>query len=113
MALCLLEAEVKEDTGAMSTTIRMDGFGTFFATRERARQIWKEIDSRPLREDVILDWAGVNGVSGAFAHSLAARLLESPRRIGNTGMNQDVRETYELACRRWDAAQREARPHPG
>ena len=79
--------------------------GQFFATRASARQIIsEEIDTLSQREAVILDWEGVQAVTGAFAAEVAKWYLSAGRRVASTGMNSEVRETYETACRRESAA---------
>lgn len=85
----------------------MAGYGAYFATRQRAREIWKDIDAGPVTGTTVLDWTGVKGMTGAFAHALAARLLESPRTAEHAGMDDDLRKTCDLACRRWERAQAE------
>ena len=55
-----------------SVVIHVARRGQFFATRESARQfIAEEIDTFSRREGVILDWAGVQAVTGAFAAEYA------------------------------------------
>lgn len=86
-----------------SVIIRMADHGQFFffAARQKAREIIRDrIDVFPEREAVILDWTGVEAVTGAFASELAAWLLRTGRRVGSQGMNDEVRETYETAVRR-------------
>ena len=93
-----------------SIRFRMADYGKFFATRARAREIWAEIEKIHPYEPVILEWHGVAGMSGAFASEFAGRFMKTSRRIGDIGMNDEVRETYELAIRRWEAAQGERGP---
>ena len=90
---------------AGSVVIHAARRGQFFATRASARQIIsEEIDTLSQREAVILDWAGVQAVTGAFAAEMAKWYLSTARRVASTGMNSEVRETYETACRRESAA---------
>ena len=90
---------------AGSVVIHIARRGQFFATRASARQIIsEEIDTLSQREAVILDWAGVQAVTGAFAAEMAKWYLSTARRVASTGMNSEVRETYETACRRESAA---------
>lgn len=88
-----------------SVIVRVAEVGEFFATRDSARRLIKErADCFPERETIIFDWCGVAAVSGAFASEFAAWCLRTGRRVGNRGMNDEVRETYETAWRRLDAA---------
>ena len=93
------------ERGAMgSVIIRMADHGQFFATRQKARDIIRDrVEAFPEREAVILDWTGVEAVTGAFASELAAWFLRTGRRVGSQGMNEEVRETYETALRRLEA----------
>lgn len=91
---------LRRDIGG-SVIIRMAAHGEFFATRARARQLIAEvIDALPRRESVILEWDGVQAVTGAFMAELTGWLYVTTRRVGNRKMNEDVREAYALACRR-------------
>jgi hypothetical protein len=87
---------------AGSVIIHLARHGQFFATRDSARRIIRERvdDVFPEREPVILDWSGVQAVTGAFASELAAWFLSTGRKVGSTGMNDEVRGVYESACRR-------------
>ena len=88
-----------------SVVIHVARRGQFFATRESARQfIAEEIGTLSRREAVIIDWAGVQAVTGAFASEFAAWCLRADRRFGNIGMNDEVRETYVTAMRRLEEA---------
>ena len=79
--------------------------GQFFATREGARQfIAKDIATLSRREGVLIDWTGVQAVTGAFASEFAAWCLKADRRFGNLAMNDEVRETYVTAMRRLEGA---------
>ena len=110
MTLGLLEAQVHNEGMNESVRIRMADYGKFFATRARAREIWAEVEKIHPYQSVILEWHGVAGMSGAFASEFAGLFMKTSRRIGDIGMNEDVRETYELAIRRWEAAQVEPGP---
>jgi len=95
-----------------SVIVRMADHGRFFATRGRMRQIIADrIETLPAREAVIVDWSGVESVTGAVAAEFAAHVLGTPRRIGSRGMNGEVRETYETAVRRLDGG-RDVSPPP-
>lgn len=84
-----------------SVIVRLAESGQFFATRESARGIIADrIEALPRHEAVILDWTGVEAVTGAFASELAAWLLRTSRKIGSQGMNDEVRDVYETAIRR-------------
>jgi hypothetical protein len=86
---------------AGSAIIHLAARGQFFATRDSARQIIaEEIDTLARSEGVILDWAGVQAVTGAFASEFAGWCLSADRRYGSIGMNDEVREAYVTACRR-------------
>lgn len=86
---------------AGSVIVHVARHGEFFATREKARQIISaETGALPEREAVILDWAGVQAVTGAFAGELAKWRLSTARRVASTAMNEDVRRTCETAERR-------------
>jgi hypothetical protein len=84
-----------------SVIVRVGEIGQFFATRDSVRRLVAEhVDSLPSREAVILDWTGVHAVTGAFADEFARWAMATWRKVGSEGMNDDVRETYELACKR-------------
>ncbi len=86
---------------ADSVIVHVANRGEFFATRESARRlIGEETGALPEREAVILDWTGVQAVTGAFAGELAKWCLSTARRVASTAMNEDVRRTYETAMRR-------------
>jgi hypothetical protein len=85
----------------MTETVRMADYGQFFATRAKARDIIAErFEALPPGEPLVLDWSGVEAVTGAFASELAGRVLRTGRKIGTEGMNDEVRETWETAVRR-------------
>ncbi len=88
-----------------SVIIHVASRGQFFATRESARKmISEEIDTLSRREPVIIDWAGVQAVTGAFAAEFAGWCLSAARRYGSIGMNDEVREAYVTACQRIEDA---------
>ena len=92
---------IQGDHHRHAVVVHVASRGQFFATRESARQfIAEEIDALSRREGVIIDWAGVQAVTGAFASEYAAWCLSAGRRFGNIGMNDEVRETYVTAMRR-------------
>jgi hypothetical protein len=84
-----------------SVIIRLADYGEFFALRESARQFIREqIDVLPAHEAVILDWTGVQAITGAFAAEFTGWFLRTTRRIGSQGMTDDVRVEIDTACRR-------------
>ena len=84
-----------------SVLVFVGDIARFFATRDAARRLIREhADCYPEREAVIFDWTGVEAVTGAFAAEFAAWFLRTGRRVGNQGMNDEVRATYETAARR-------------
>lgn len=80
----------------MSVMFQLADHGKFFATRARAREIWELIDALP-PEYLIIDWTGVEAVTGSFAGELAKTLDQSPRQVTSVGMNEDVDDTYMRA----------------
>jgi hypothetical protein len=85
----------------VSEPVRLADYGLFFATRQKARDIIADrIEALPLGEPLVLDWSGVEAVTGAFASELAGWFLRAGRKIGTEGMNDEVRETWETAVRR-------------
>jgi hypothetical protein len=90
-----------EDGEPGSVIIRLAVYGRFFATRALARRITGErLEALPSGDAVVLDWTGVEAVTGAFASELVSWLLRAGRKAGNRGMNEEVRETYDTAVRR-------------
>lgn len=86
---------------------RVAQHGTFFATRESGRRVRAEVerqlDMLPGGPGVVLDFAGVEAITGGFADELVANLVVvHGRRITWTGTNKDVRETVERAIERRD-----------
>jgi len=75
--------------------------GRFFATRDSARRIFTErVASLPPGEPLVLDWTGVEAVTGAFASELATWIDGTSREVGCQGMNDEVREAWETAVLR-------------
>ena len=74
--------------------------GRFLATREHGRAIRERMEALPSRLPVILDFAGVEAMTGAFADELLGKAMGWSRRWGCTGMSDDVREPAETVYRR-------------
>jgi hypothetical protein len=85
----------------MTETVRLADYGLFFATRAKARDIIAtRIEALPAGEPLVLDWSGVEAVTGAFASELAAWFLRNNRKVIAEGMSDEIRETWETAVRR-------------
>ena len=84
--------------------VRMADYGQFFATRALAKRIISEqIEALPASEAVVLDWTGVEAVTGAFASELVAWFLRAGRRVESRGANDEVGEAWETAVQRLEA----------
>jgi hypothetical protein len=78
--------------------------GAFFATRHAGRQVYVEaaalLDSQPDGQ-LVLDFAGVEAVTLAFADELVANLVERfGARIVVADLNEDVFQAIWAALRR-------------
>jgi hypothetical protein len=86
-------------------------FGPFLATRERGRRVREEVEQRlssiSTGETLILDFAGVDGITVSFGDESIAKLVLA-RETGDfadrgmvlDGANEDVRETLEAVLAR-------------
>lgn len=79
--------------------VRMAAYGSFFATRQKMREIISERLDALQGQAIIIDWEGVEAVTGAFASEYAAWFLRTPG-VHVRWMNDEVRETIALARRR-------------
>jgi hypothetical protein len=84
----------------VAAKVHLSALGAFFATRGQAQEIRHTIEALPEGQRAVIDWAGVAGITGAFADELAGKLSYGPRDVTHTGMSVAVRETVELALRR-------------
>jgi hypothetical protein len=98
-------AAVPERDVMGSIIIRPGSDSQFFATRDSARAICARIDALPRREAVIVDWTGVEAVTGAFASEYTAWSLRTRRRVGDRGTNHEVCTALNTAARRLDEAE--------
>jgi anti-anti-sigma regulatory factor len=79
--------------------VRMAAYGSFFATRQKMREIISGRLDALQGQAIIIDWEGVEAVTGAFASEYAAWFLRTPG-VHVRWMNDEVRETIALARRR-------------
>lgn len=82
------------------TTVRAYRGTSFFATRAAARQLCAEIDALPAAEPVIVDWSGIDAVTGAFADEYVKWMLAKSRTVSNEGMNDEVLGALALTRQR-------------
>jgi hypothetical protein len=87
------------------TTFRLAEHGEWFATRHNARLIREQIETQiaelPDNEPIVLDFDGVEMVTGGFADELAGELWTSyGSRLRIEDGNEDVAEMVALALTR-------------
>jgi hypothetical protein len=82
--------------------LRHEAGSEFFATRVKARHIREAIDSLPdvAVAGVVLDFDGVQAITGAFADELVCSLADDGLLTAVVSANPDVRDTLATALDR-------------